>query len=379
MTKRIILIAAVLGITLFSFIVLRQTPIFIPVALLVDEQDSSGAVVSLQAHQSVVLAMEYFNTLSSSRRFYPVPLFTTDVSEAIKSAADKNTSVVVSGIHTPSLSLLSKASKRHQIGVISLAPGNLLARPDDFVFRPRPASGGHELGRGAKKMGIHSYAAIVSGFEDAYVQEFVRDFEAGAGIPPRRTMVFSGDLNKQIEDFERIGKGMDAALLVLPDWLAAIAVRELRLRTPHLFVFASNRAVSHRTPLLAGSLGEGLLTAGTLPPQWTTGRNAFFRFVKDTYGDHIPDITLAMGYDAAAMLGEAVKQAGSADRKAVALALENLKKIRAPGEAEEILVDSNGDMCTSSQLFFLMKCEWVPFSLSPSERSSFISSGDPRK
>ena len=91
-------------------------------ALLFDGRDTTGAVVSRQALQSVVLAMEHFNAFSSSWKFRPVLLSETDPSSALKAAAQKNVSAVVGGISVPFPSLLSQASNRFGIPVISLAP-----------------------------------------------------------------------------------------------------------------------------------------------------------------------------------------------------------------------------------------------------------------
>lgn len=357
MTKRWFFFSAAL-LCIISLFFWRRPPTVVSVALLFDGRDTTGAVVSRQALQSVVLAMEHFNSLSSSRKFQPVLLSETDPSSALKAAAKRNVSAVVGGITAPSPSLLSQASNRIGVPVISLAPGSFLAKADDLVFRPRPESGGRTLGAEAKRRGMTAYSAIVSGFESGYVQEFIRDFEAGAGTPPRRTMVFSGDLNKQIDDFGRIASGMDAMLLVLPDWLAAIALRELRLRTPGLAVFASNRAVSHRTPLLAGDPGEGLVTAAVLPREWFSGGSGFPGFVADTYGEHIPPITLSIGYDAVAMLDAALDRAGTTDPGAVARALSEMERI--DSSAGPAALDAGGDLSLPQGTFSLTKEGWIP-------------------
>lgn len=373
MTKRWIVVSAAF-LCIISLFLWRGTPEIVPVALLFDERDTTGAVVSRQALQSVVLAMEYFNSRSSSRKFQPVLLSETDPSSALRTAAERNVSAVVGGISVPSPSLLSEASNRFGITVISLAPGSFLAKGDDLVFRPRPDSGGRSLGSEAKKRGMTNYSAIVSGFESGYVQEFIRDFEAGAGAPPRRTMIFSGDLNKQIEDFGRVASGMDAMLLVLPDWLAAIALRELRLRTPGLPVYASNRAVSHRTPLLAGDTGEGLLTAAVLPREWFPGGSGFPGFVADTYGEHIPPITLSIGYDAIAMLDAVLDRAGTTDAGAVARAMAGLEQVES--SAGPASLDAGGDLPLPQGIFSLTKQGWIPVSGSSSPRFSSVTPGE---
>ena len=164
MTKRWVVFSAAF-LCIISLFLWRGTPEIVPVALLFDERDTTGAVVSRQALQSVVLAMEYFNSRSSSRKFQPVLLSETDPSSALRTAAERNVSAVVGGISVPSPSLLSEASNRFGITVISLAPGSFLAKGDDLVFRPRPDSGGRSLGSEAKKRGMTNYSAIVSGFE----------------------------------------------------------------------------------------------------------------------------------------------------------------------------------------------------------------------
>ena len=354
-----IAISAVTIIFIAGFLYARR-PFTVPVTLFYDERDLAGAVVSQQALQSVVLAMEFFNSRSSEFRFLPFRETDQDIYESIEHAAARGSVAIVGGINAPFASLLADSSRRHGIPFLSLASGTSLARADDFVFRARPRSGGKELGLAAKHLGVSSYSVVVSGFAASHVQEFIRDFESQLGVPPRRTMVFSGNLNKHIEDFERIGKGVDAMLLVLPDWLAAVAMRELRLRLPGLPVFASNWAVSHRTHLLAGSLGEGVVTASFTHPGWDDPEHEFLRFVRDTYASPIPPLILAMGYDTVAMLDEAIRRAGSSDRRAIADALAELTTVHTTGGA--IPVDENGDLQHAGAVFILHSGRWVRIS-----------------
>lgn len=354
-----IAIPAVTIIFIAGFLYARR-PFTVPVTLFYDERDLAGAVVSKQALQSVVLAMEFFNSRSSEFRFLPFRETDQDIYESIEHAAARGSIAIVGGINAPFASLLADSSRRHGIPFLSLASGTSLARADDFVFRARPRSGGKELGLAAKHLGVSSYSVVVSGFAASHVQEFIRDFESQLGVPPRRTMVFSGNLNKHIEDFERIGKGVDAMLLVLPDWLAAVAMRELRLRLPGLPVFASNWAVSHRTHLLAGSLGEGVVTASFTHPGWDDPEHDFLRFVRDTYASPIPPLILAMGYDTVAMLDEAIRRAGSSDRRAIADALAELTTVHTTGGA--IPVDENGDLQHAGAVFILHSGRWVRIS-----------------
>ena len=351
-----IAISAVTIIFIAGFLYARR-PFTVPVTLFYDERDLAGAVVSQQALQSVVLAMEFFNSRSSEFRFLPFRETDQDIYESIEHAAARGSVAIVGGINAPFASLLADSSRRHGIPFLSLASGTSLARADDFVFRARPRSGGKELGLAAKHLGVSSYSVVVSGFAASHVQEFIRDFESQLGVPPRRTMVFSGNLNKHIEDFERIGKGVDAMLLVLPDWLAAVAMRELRLRLPGLPVFASNWAVSHRTHLLAGSLGEGVVTASFTHPGWDDQEHDFLRFVEETYASPIPPLILAMGYDTVAMLDEAIRNAGSSDRRAIGDALAGLTSVRTTGG--EIPVDENGDLQHAGAVFILRSGRWI--------------------
>ena len=372
-----IAISAVTIIFIAGFLYARR-PFTVPVTLFYDERDLAGAVVSQQALQSVVLAMEFFNSRSSEFRFLPFRETDQDIYESIEHAAARGSVAIVGGINAPFASLLADSSRRHGIPFLSLASGTSLARADDFVFRARPRSGGKELGLAAKHLGVSSYSVVVSGFAASHVQEFIRDFESQLGVPPRRTMVFSGNLNKHIEDFERIGKGVDAMLLVLPDWLAAVAMRELRLRLPGLPVFASNWAVSHRTHLLAGSLGEGVVTASFTHPGWDDQEHDFLRFVEETYASPIPPLILAMGYDTVAMLDEAIRNAGSSDRRAIGDALAGLTSVRTTGG--EIPVDENGDLQHAGAVFILRSGRWVRISDDdPDSLRRALSSSRPRR
>ncbi len=351
-----IVVPAITLLFIAGFLYVRR-PFTVPVTLFYDERDLAGAVVSKQALQSVVLAMEFFNSRSSEFRFLPFRETDQDIYESIEHAAARGSVAIVGGINAPFASLLADSSRRHGIPFLSLASGTSLARSDDFVFRARPRNGGKELGLAAKSMGVSSYSVIVSGFAASHVQEFIRDFESQLGAPPRRTMVFSGNLNKHIEDFERIAKGVDAMLLVLPDWLAAVALRELRLRLPGLPVFASNWAISHRTHLLAGSLGEGVLTVSFTPPEWDSQEHEFLRFIEETYASPIPPVILAMGYDTVAMLDEAIRRAGSSDRRAIADALAELTSVRTTGGT--VPIDENGDLQHTGALYSLSSGRWI--------------------
>ena len=337
-----------------------RKPLVIPVSLFYDSGDPADAVVSRQALQSVVLAMEFFNSRSTSRFFVPFRETDLDLVASVERAVERSSAAVVGGINAPFALQLSGALKRHGLPFLSLSSAASLALPNDLVFRPRPGDGARELGIAARKMGISSYSVIVSGFDSSRVQEFIRGFEMQAGMPPRRTMVFSGDLNKHIEDFERIARGMDAILLVLPDWPAAVAIRELRLRLPHLPVFTSNWAISHRTHLLAGALGEGAITTSFTPEEWDQRENEFVRFVSDTYGADIPPLILAMGYDTVALLDEAVRRAGSAAPHAVARALEELEHVNTAGGT--VPMNENGDMQRPASLFTLSAGGWIRIS-----------------
>jgi branched-chain amino acid transport system substrate-binding protein len=370
--------APAVALVFIAFFVCVRRPFTVTVTLFYDERDLAGAVVSKQALQSVVLAMEFFNSRSSEYRFLPFRETDQNIYESIEHAASMGSIAIVGGINAPFASLLADSSRRNGIPFLSLASGTSLARADDFVFRARPRSGGKELGLAAKHLGVSSYSVIVSGFAASHVQEFIRDFESELGAPPRRTMVFSGNLNKHIDDFERIAKGVDAILLVLPDWLAAVALRELRLRLPGLPVFASNWAISHRTHLLAGSLGEGVLTVSFTPPEWDDQEHEFLRFVRDAYASPIPPVILAMGYDTVAMLDEAVRRAGSSDRRAIADALSELTGVHTTGGT--IPVDENGDLQHSGAVFSLRSGRWVRVPDDPDAlRRAIASSRPPRE
>ena len=348
--RKALFIATASTLGLISLFLWLAPPPSVPVALFFGDQSPCGSTMCRQSLQAAVLAMEYFNSRSSSRRFVPVPIYEGDIKKSFEMALEKKSVAAIGGIHAPFPSLLSQASNRFKIPLISMASGSHLARGDDLVFRPRPGTGGGSLGSEAKRRGVKRYGAIVSGFDSEYTQEFLRAFERSAGSPPLRTMVFSGDLNKQLGAIERVGRGMDAMVLVLPDWLASIAARELRSRMPGLLLFSSNRAVSPRTSLLAGVEGEGMVTAAVLPRDWSAEKEGFPRFVAKTYGSHIPAITLSAGFDAMALLNEALNRDGP----------EGL------AEALRPLLDDQGDLNRPMSLFTLSQAGWIPLS-SPEE------------
>lgn len=342
--KKTLFFATAAMLALISLFLWLTPPPTVPVALFFGEQSLAGSTMCRQSLQATVLAMEYFNSRSSSRRFVPLPIYEKDIQKAFETAVEKKALAAIGGIHAPHPSLLSKASNRFKIPLISQASGSHLARGDDLVFRPRPDTGGFSLGTEAKRRGVKRYGAIVSGFDSEYVQEFLRDFEGAAGSPPLRTMVFSGDLNKQIGAFERVGRGMDAMVLVLPDWLAAIATRELRMTRPDLPLYGSNRLISPRMSLLAGLEGEGLITAAVLPKGWSLKKEGFPRFVAETYGSHIPAPTLSAGYDSIDLLNKAFEAAGP----------EGLIG------AMKALLDDRGDLNRTVSLFALSPAGWTP-------------------
>lgn len=349
------LIATVCLAVLFVF-VLGRGPNVVPVALFYEEADPSSTVVSRQSLQAVVLAMEFFNSRSGSHMFVPVPFSGIDMETSMQEAAARNAVVMVGGINTSFASILADAARRAGLPMICLAPGKYLARPDDFVFRPRPDNGGKELGLAAKRMGIRSYTAVVSGINVRYVQEFIRDFESGAGMPPKRTVVFKGALDSRIADFEGADASSEAVLLVLPDWLAGIAARAINVEAPEMAIFASNWAISHRTEQLAESLGDRLIIAATTHGQWDSAENEFLRFVEDTYGRRLTPITLSMGYDTVAMLDAAVRDAGSNAPQKISTALKRMRDVPTVGGV--VPVDANGDMQQPVSLFSLDGRTW---------------------
>ena len=123
----------------------------VPVTLFYDDADLTGAVVSKQALQSVVLAMEFFNQRSSTHRFVPIRESDLNVYKAIERASERRSAAIIGGINAPFSSLLADASRRHGIAFVTMASGPSLARANDLVFRPRPDNGGRELGREDRK------------------------------------------------------------------------------------------------------------------------------------------------------------------------------------------------------------------------------------
>ncbi len=349
------LIATVCLAVLIVF-VLGRGPNVVPVALFYEEADPSSTVVSRQSLQAVVLAMEFFNSRSESYIFVPVPFSGIDMETSMQEAAARNAVVMVGGINTSFASILAGAARRAGLPMICLAPGEYLARSDDFVFRPRPDTGGKELGRAAKRMGIRSYTAVVSGTNVRYVQEFIRDFESGAEMPPNRTVLFKGSMDARIADFRGSDASFDAVLLVLPDWLAGIAARGIHAQAPKMALFASNWAISHRTAQLAESLGDRLIVAATTHRRWDSPENEFLRFVEDTYGRRLTPITLSTGYDTVAMLDAAIRNAGSNAPKDISAALKRLQNVPTVGGV--VPVDANGDMRQSVSLFSLDSRAW---------------------
>ena len=349
------LIATVCLAVLIVF-VLGRAPNVVPVALFYEEADLSSTIVSRQTLQAVVLAMEFFNSRSGSHTFVPLPFSGIDMETSMREAASRKAVAVVGGINTSFASLLADAARRAGLPTICLAPGEYLARSDDTVFRPRPDNGAGELGRAAKRMGIRSYTAVVSGFNVRYVQEFIRDFESGAGMPPKRTVLFKGALDARAADFGGADASSDAVLLVLPDWLAGIAAREINGQAPDMTLFASNWAISHRTGQLAESLGDRLIIAATTHRQWDSAGNEFLRFVEDTYGRRLTSITLSMGYDTVAMLDAAVRDAGSNAPQDISAALKRLQNVPTVGSV--VPVDANGDMRQPVSLFSLNGRAW---------------------
>ena len=349
------LIATVCLAVLFVF-VLGRGPDVVPVALFYEEADLSSTIVSRQSLQAVVLAMEFFNSRSGSHIFLPVPFSGIDMETSMQEAASRNAVAIVGGINTSFASLLADAARRAGLPTICLAPGEYLARSDDLIFRSRPDSGGKELGRAARRLGIRSYTAVVSGFNVRYVQDFIRDFESGSGMPPKRTVVFKGALDARIADFGGADAFSDAVLLVLPDWLAGIAAREINVQAPEMMLFASNWAISHRTGQLVESLGDRLVIAATTHAQWDSAENEFLRFVEDTYGRRLTSITLSMGYDTVAMLDAAVRDAGSNAPQKISTALKRLRDVPTVGGVAP--VDANGDMRQPVSLFSLDGRTW---------------------
>ena len=171
-------------------------------------------------------------------------------------------------------------------------------------------------------------------------------------------MVFGGDLEKQIAHFDRIVSGMDAMLLALPDWPATIAFREIRLRAPGIPVFASNRVISHRSPLLASGETGNFYTSAVVPEESFMGREGFYRFVADTYGDHIPPCILAIGFDGVAMLSAALSRTKTPDRHLIAEALVKLDSV--DSSTGPVRMDQRGDLAVKNRVMALAPGGWAP-------------------
>jgi ABC-type branched-subunit amino acid transport system substrate-binding protein len=93
-------------------------------------------------------------------------------------------------------------------------------------------------------------------------------------------------------------------------------------------------------------------------------------FVRETYGDHIPPVTLSMGYDAVAMLDEAISIAGSNNMKKVASVLKQLQELSL--SHGKIAMDRNGDLLLPVSLLSLGEKGWTPFTHSSSAALSRI-------
>lgn len=355
-TKKRILVLIAMAFSFLAFAKWRNVPLVVPVALQGEKEDALGSLVYRQTMQSVVLAMEYFNLKSSRVRFAPIPLREgQSLGSAINGADGQDFSAVVSGAYTASPSFLSALSTNARLPVISLAHGKEFASAGDLLFRPRPGSGGRALGQLAKRRGLKSYAMVYSWPGTVYTKEFLTDFEEGIGFRPLKLVILGRDLDGRQETLGRIGDDVEGVVMMLPDWFAAVALRELRSLYPFIPVYLSDLALSNRTPYLAGDAAQGVVMASFFPREYGPDHERFLRFVEETYGAELPPAVLLTGYDTVSLLNEAVRRGGSSKSEDVA---RTLSEIAAGGDEESAVLDRNGDMRPRTVFLSPSGSEW---------------------
>ncbi|HCL79112.1 MAG TPA: hypothetical protein DIC53_03995 [Synergistaceae bacterium] len=355
-TKKRILVLIAMAFSFLAFAKWRNVPLVVPVALQGEKEDALGSLVYRQTMQSVVLAMEYFNLKSSRVRFAPIPLREgQSLGSAINGADGQDFSAVVSGAYTASPSFLSALSTNARLPVISLAHGKEFASAGDLLFRPRPGSGGRALGQLAKRRGLKSYAMVYSWPGTVYTKEFLTDFEEGIGFRPLKLVILGRDLDGRQETLGRIGDDVEGVVMMLPDWFAAVALRELRSLYPFIPVYLSDLALSNRTPYLAGDAAQGVVMASFFPREYGSDHDRFLRFVEETYGAELPPAVLLTGYDTVSLLNEAVRRGGSSKSEDVA---RTLSEIAAGGDEESAVLDRNGDMRPRTVFLSPSGSEW---------------------
>lgn len=306
------------------------------------EATQPGSLLCGQGIQSVVLAMEYFNAKSPSVHFVPVVLREgQSLNSALEGEDGQRISAIVAGAHTSAPSYLSALSINARIPVFSLAYEKMFAFSDDLFFRPRPRSGGVELGQLAKRQGVSSYAVVYNRKGATHMEEFMEDFEEGIGRAPSKEAVLGYNPDMWQGALGGIGDGVEGIVMALPDWFAAVVLGKLRSLYPFIPVYLSSAALSHRTPYLAGEAARDAVTVSFLPGEFSTDHGEFLEFVEKNYRTDIPFTTLLTGYDLVSLLNEAIRRGGSARREDV---VQALSEIAAKGDEKGAILDRNGDM-----------------------------------
>jgi ABC-type branched-subunit amino acid transport system substrate-binding protein len=312
-----------------------------------------------RSQQAVLTVIDWYNEAAPPGipRLHPLIFSDLPGPEAIRAAARSGAVAILGGATSTLVASLAPLAQRGGIPWISpFSNAPLLAISGDLLFRWPSDSGMKVLGAYARRSGMSSYSVLLSSENLVYACSALEDFAEGSRLSPRaiRAVRSAGDLPRVLKGFEERGD----LLIVLPDFLAGLAVQMARRGAPGRPLWLAGGGISDRSAALAGPLGEGARGVVLYDPDW--GRTAdasspFLRFYRERYGAHPDPSFLCPAYGALGMLIEAVRL-GGVDRDGLTRGLKELRRVKGEGSFE---VNAAGDGLQPYRIVRLAGGRWV--------------------
>lgn len=301
-----------------------------------------GASWSLSLARSLLLAFDYFNEKPFAPEYRPLVIKTDDVEGGVKEAVDSGSIVIMGASISTYASRLQKAADEAGLSVISVGALSQALAAQDNLFRSH--SGADEAFVMGEMLGEagSDYAVFASAQNPIYVVPFLDALTAGAGgARPLLHLGADGGISKETLSsvFAELME-VDSAVLVLPDFSAAIVTRQLRHLYFHMPIWVASWGATARFAALAGSMGAGVRTITSWRPDIFETPHPFVEYVRKLYGDGLEPYALTLAYDAVAMLDEAVR-GGARDRSDIKEKLSGIRRL--DGLNGPFSVDENGD------------------------------------
>ena len=316
-----------------------------------------GASLGLSLTQSLLWAFDYFNERSFVPKYHPVVIKADDVDAGVTEAVDSGAVVIVGASTSTYASRLQKAADKAGLSVISVGALSQALAEEDNLFRPH--SGTDEafvMGEMLRKS-VSRYVIFASAQNPIYVVSFLDALTTGmGGVRPYVYLSADGGVSREAL-FSALAEIMEteAAVLALPDFSAAVIVRQLRYLYLDMPIWMASWGATARFAEIVGSMGEGVRTIASWRPDALETSHPFIRYVRRLYGDELDPFPLTLAYDAVAMLDEAISR-GGIDRDGITKGLSEIRSVG--GINGPFVVDENGDGHPSLYLQEISKRRW---------------------